>query len=87
MDALERHLREETERHKFTQTKYDNLNSKIKIEYEQRITHLQETEKILKDENSKLLCEMEGYKNEKETVDRKLREKELMQQKSRKKRH
>ena len=76
IQALERHLKEETERHKFTQAKLEKLSGRVKGELETQIKHLQEHETTLKEENFNLLNEMEEVKNEKESLERRLREKE-----------
>lgn len=76
VEALERHLKEETERHKITQTKYDHLRNKVKKDLETQVKHLQENEGILKDEQTILLSEVEELKVLNEGMNRKMREKD-----------
>ena len=76
IEGLERRLKEETERHSFTQSKLDNVNTKVKGELEKQIKHLKDAENSLKEENTNLLTELSEVKGECESQSRKLREKE-----------
>ncbi|XP_018009009.1 trichohyalin, partial [Hyalella azteca] len=76
VDALERHLREETERHRITQASFEKLRSKVKANLESQVQRLQEGEVILKEEQAVLLSEVQTLKGENEGLSRRLREQE-----------
>lgn len=76
IDALERHLREETERHEYSKSKLDNFTGKIKLDLENQIKALHESEKSTRDEKSVLLLELDSARVECECIAKKSREKE-----------
>jgi len=72
-------LKEEKERHNFTQEKYEKLSSRVKGELESKLTFLTERENTLTAENSSLLSELTEAKTQYEALDRKIREKDREQ--------
>lgn len=76
VEALERHLREETERHKITQSQYEKLSGRVKGDLEGQLKLLQVAETTLREENTKLLLEVQAAEAEAESANKRLRDKE-----------